>query len=237
MIKFSFNTKKIIPILCIIFAVLFVLNLATVIQEMYFVESTKDGILHFFHYAFNFNTEKNAPTYFSVILLFLSSQTFLIIAIFTPANTSAYIKYYWWQMSLIFLLLSMDEMVRLHENLEYITRRFLDVEIDGFFAFAWVVPMIGILVVFGLYSIKFLMYIPKYLSKGCIIAGILYVTGAVGFEMITAKLYSANNNVENAYYYMAMCTEESLEMIGIIVLLYFNLKYIEELSTNDTPQK
>jgi len=236
MIKFPLNTKKVITVLCIAFAVLFILNLVTVIQDMYFVESTKDGISHYFYYAFNFNIEKNVPTYFSVLLLLLAAQSFFVITLFTPINTSLYIKYYWWQMSLIFLLLSLDEMTQIHENLEYITRHYIAVDIDGFFAFAWVIPMIGLLIMFGLYSIKFLMYIPKYLSKGYIIAGFLYVLGAVGFEMITAKIFSVTNNEENFYYYMAMSVEESLEMIGVIVLLYFNLKYIEELSTNNNGQ-
>lgn len=231
MIIFSINTKKIILILSIIFFILFILNWAVIIQFMNLGES-KTGFAHYFYSAFNFEEEKNIPTYFSVILLFLASQTFLIIRLLDKFQVSSYVKHYWSQMSFLFLILSIDEMVRLHERMGYITRNFLPVEATGFFRYAWVVPMMGLLIVFGLYSIKFLINIPKQLRNGYILSGFLYVLGAIGLEMVSAKI--ATLDLENIYYYLAMSTEESLEMIGIITLLYFNFNYINELSTNKT---
>ncbi len=232
MIKFPLNTKKVITVLCIVFAVLFALNLATMIQGMFFIETIKKGAGHYFYTAFHFNVERNIPTYFSSILLFLSSQTFFFINLLVPAQTSSYIKYYWLQMSLIFLLLSMDEIIQLHERMTYLTVNYTSIEVDGFLWSGWIVPMFVLLVILGLYSIKFLMYVPKYLSKGYIISGSMYVIGAIGMQMIGGKIFSITNNEQELYYYIAITFEESLEMTGIITLLYFNLKYIEELNTS-----
>lgn len=227
MISFTLNTQKVVFILCLIFLVLFVMNLVTVVQAIN-SEVALTGVANYFYKAFHFEEEKNIPTYFSVILLFLAAQTFFVIRLLHQSQPIAYVKHYWTQMSLIFLLLSIDEMVRLHERMGYITRNFLPVEATGFFRYAWVVPMMGILFVFGLYSIKFLMNIPKQLRNGYIVSGGMYVLGAVGMEMVSAKLATISD-LEKIYYFLAMSIEESLEMTGIILLLYFNLNYINEL--------
>jgi hypothetical protein len=212
------------------------MNLVAIIQYVSSGE-VEHGFSYYFYNAFNFEAEKNLPTYFSVILLFSSSITFLIIRLLVSSNIPFYIKSYWSQMSFIFLVLSIDEMVRLHERMGYITRNYIPIEATGFFRYAWVVPMIGLLIVFGLYSIKFLMYIPKNLSKGYIIAGFLYVLGALGFEMVSAKISTLPMyDAKDLHYYLAMSTEESLEMVSIIILLYFNLEYMKELSASNNPQ-
>ncbi|TAH19680.1 MAG: hypothetical protein EAZ08_08260 [Cytophagales bacterium] len=236
MIILTINIKRVIFILCSVFAILFVMNWATVMQSMS-SDTELTGAVMYFYKAFNFQEEKNIPTYFSVILLFLSSQTFLIIRLLDKFQVSSYVKHYWTQMSLIFLLLSIDEMVRLHERLGYVARYLYFVRVDsaGLFKFGWVVwvvPMSMLLVIFGLYSIKFLMRIPNHLRIGYIVSGGLYVLGAIGFETISAQ-FSTLNEAEQLYYYLSMTAEESLEMIGIITLLYFNFGYINELSIGD----
>lgn len=229
MIPLSINTKKIIYILSIIFFILFILNLATIIQFKLSGQS-REEFSHFFFNMFNFEKEKTVPTYFSVVILFLASQTFLIIRLLI-GNTaiSSYIKHYWTQMSAIFILLSMDEVLMLHERLSNFTKTFIPVERTGFFKYSWVVPMIGLLLVFGLYSIKFLMSIPPKLRNGYIIAGSMFVFGAVGLEMLSGKIDTLNMGRDSLLYLFVMTIEESLEMTGIILLLYFNLNYINEL--------
>lgn len=234
MVTFLINIKRLIFILCAIFIFLLFAN---ILANILFVNADKplNGFIFYFYKTFDFDDEKNIPTYFSVILLFLASQTFFIIRQKLIHTTiSSYMKYYWLQMAFIFLLLSIDELIRIHERLEYISIYFISSEMTGFFKFVWVIPMIGLLCCFGLYSIKFLMNIHKSLRNGYIISGFIYVFGALGMEMLSAKLHIEGQ--EGFGYYVTMTIEESLEMIGIIVLLYFNLGYINELSTETVRQ-
>ncbi len=59
------------------------------------------------------------------------------------------------------------------------------------------------------------------------IAAILYIGGAIGFEMIQGR-YSELHGEDNLMYNMIAAVEESLEFAGVIVFIYALLKYIAD---------
>ena len=60
-----------------------------------------------------------------------------------------------------------------------------------------------------------------------ILAAILYVGGALGFEMITAGWFELYDD-ENIPYILLVTAEEALEISGMLVFVYARLRYIRD---------
>ncbi len=86
---------------------------------------------------FNLNSEENIPALFSTLLLLFSSILLALIA-FAVKKSSAPHFYYWLGLSLIFLFLSMDESLSIHEGSTRPLRKALDT--SGPLFYAWVIP-------------------------------------------------------------------------------------------------
>ncbi len=88
-------------------------------------------------------------------------------------------------LSFTFLYLSLDELISIHEQLTMPLRAGLD--LHGVFFLSWVIPAIIVVAVFTLIYIKFLWRLPVQTRWLFIVAGIIYVGGAVGIEMLDGK--------------------------------------------------
>lgn len=109
--------------------------------------------------AFNFNTEYNFPTWFSVIILFLSAALFFFIGRHEHEK-QAKRRIYWWLLCGAFIFLGLDEVTRMHERLQVYTNNFLVSEgesqaFDGFLTYSWFVPYIVLLAFGGLFLFAF----------------------------------------------------------------------------------
>ena len=179
----------------------------------------------------DFDNEVNFPTYFNSILLFLSAQTFLLIAFRSP-HFKFYYESYWYILSFVFLFLSIDEFVGIHEWFGRWARQ-LGVNGTGFLKFTWIVPYGGMVLLFGIYSVKFLLTLEKSFLRGYLICGALYLLAVIGIESISGILFEQNNNstsFEFIFYYVTI--EESLEMLSLILLLNYNLKFLMALKAS-----
>jgi len=58
----------------------------------------------------------------------------------------------------------------------------------------------------------------------------VYLSGAVGFEMIGGAIYEASNGQGGAAYALAYTVEETLEMVGLVMLTYTLLSWIADTS-------
>ena len=171
---------------------------------------------------FNVNLEQNIPSVYSALaLLFCSILLFIIAHAKKVAGEPWHIQ--WRALSILFLYLSSDEFMSLHEKLLYPVRNAL--KIDGIFHFAWVIPG-GIFVVICLLAFfRFLFALPPKTRSLFILAGTIFVSGALGMEMVGgyhASLYGEKNFT----YVVLVAIEEFLEMLGIIIFIYALLLYI-----------
>jgi hypothetical protein len=169
--------------------------------------------------------EDNIPAWFSSSVLILCS---VLLAVITSAAKKAYERYvlHWATMSIIFVVLSMDEAAYAHERFNEPLRSFLDT--GGILYFAWVIPGGALVIVFVLAYLRFLLSLPTETRRLFVAAGALYVSGAVGLEMLgglQADLYDESNLT-----YAALVTaEEFLEMTGAILFLYALMRYTGHL--------
>ncbi|WP_422080557.1 hypothetical protein [Ulvibacterium sp.] len=126
---------------------------------------------------------------------------------------------------MLFLFLTIDEMVSFHESLILPFRSLFDIS-SGFLFFAWVIPYgIGVFV-FGLVYLRFLMDLPKKTRFLFILSGSLFVSGAIGMELIGANEFA---KAGYSFSFSLITTlEESMEMIGIAFFIYALAQYIYE---------
>lgn len=125
--------------------------------------------------------------------------------------------------------MSTDEISSIHEILNNPVRNSL--HLSGVFYWAWIIP--GLIFVFSLLLLfrKFLTFIGHRFRKLFILSGAIYLSGAVGLEMIGGWIYS--HDLGDSYLYVIeVVIEESLEMIGLLVFIYSLSDYLKSISND-----
>lgn len=168
-------------------------------------------------YRFNVNGENTVPAYFSSLLL-------LAVAVLTAilAKEQGRERFFWLGLALLFAALSIDEASSFHELLIVPVRHHLGV--GGWLHFAWVVPAFGLLAVFAVVYLRFWGRLPARTRVLFALAGVLYVGGAVGLEIVGG--YFASQGGEGTWPFILSATiEEGSEMAGVIVFVYALLDF------------
>lgn len=223
--KISIPPKKVSVILCII--VLF-LTIASVTGQYYKMFVGADPFILKIVDKLDLDLESNnLPTWYQSSTLLLCSFLLLIIALIRREVKDKYSRF-WGMMALGFLYLSMDEAVAIHEQITVPLRHALDAH--GIFFFSWVIPIIILIPIALAISFKFLKDLPSWLFIMFVVAGVIYLSGALGMEMIGASYYEKNiepfGNTINFTYCLLTTFEEVLEMSGMIVFIYALTTYL-----------
>ena len=216
----SINSRKIARTLAFIAVALVVFSVSVSAYEV--ISGTE--ILN----KLDVDWEGSLPSYFSSLLLIGSSVLLGIIAFHKKANRDDY-SLHWLGLSIIFFLLSIDETVAIHEGFVYPLQDLLGA--SGFFYYAWVIPGIICVGIFGLAYWRFVMHLPPKARKLFILAGMIFLSGAIGMELIGGK-WADTIGIENLVYVLIVTVEESLEMTGIVVFIYALLQYLKTLLPN-----
>lgn len=171
----------------------------------------------------NFNREVNFPSLFSAGILFISSILLAIIGVSSKDSNRPYFG--WYGLSVVFYFLAIDEAISIHEMFNKFARD--NFGIGGVFYYGWIIPYgIALMVLLGVY-IPFLKMLPMDIALLFIVSGLIFVIGAVGFEMLGGRykdLYSEETNMYVVYFTI----EEFLEMTGISLFIYSLLTYISD---------
>ncbi|MEP4767720.1 MAG: hypothetical protein ABJY83_07415 [Roseibium sp.] len=189
--------------------------LAGVVREIFvFNVGTETVLQDLRHFALD--AERNLGAWYSSLLLMLSAFLLYFCGGLSRARRLRG-SYNWYLLAVIFVFLSVDETVGFHETLIDPLRSAFDAK--GIFHFAWVIP--GMLAVFvaGLYFIPFLLRLPRRLALGMFVAGLVYVGGALGLELV-GGLIASDHGMQATNYIMVAIVEESLEMIGLTIFLW-----------------
>ena len=179
---------------------------------------TGDGFLYGLVPLFSLGSDRNLPTFYSAFAIVFCS--FLLTLIGFASRKDKHINcLYWFALALIFLFLAIDEMLMLHERAIEPIRAALDA--SGAFYYAWVIPYgVGVLAFCAVY-LRFLLRLPRRSAILFVVAGAMFVTGAIGMEMLGGWYFSADPSHDHDVIYILIQTvEELLEMTGIIVFIY-----------------
>lgn len=171
---------------------------------------------------FHMGREANIPAWFSTILLMAAALLLATIAL--AKHTEAKENYiYWGVLSLTFLYLSMDEAAVIHEEIgDIIAQRFP----SSLFASGWFVAGGIVVLVFAIFYLRFLLALPLRTKVLFLVAGLLFVGGAIGVEFLATPY--ENDRPADFGFAILVVIEEVLEMSGIIVFLYALSGYLGE---------
>jgi hypothetical protein len=177
------------------------------------------GIDSLFGYL-NVDSEGNLPTWFATALLLAAAALLMVIAYTPVANRPR--RWYWILMSIVFLLLSIDEATRLHETLGESLRDAWNT--DGLLRFAWVVPYGVAGIVLLVVLVPFLLALPDRTRNLFLLAGFIYVLGAAGLNAVNGALLSGDpaKGVVGVVGHF----EEVLEMFGVSLMIYALLDHV-----------
>ncbi len=207
LISFSVVAGSLIAMHCLVQAVRF---------------STGNERLYGLVYAFSLGADGNFPTYYSSLALLFCSLLLLFIAVARQDGRNIHTGY-WFGLAAIFLFLSIDEMLMIHERLIEPMNALLN--ISGALQYAWVIPYGFGVLVFGVIYLRFLSQLPARTAIFFALAGTIFVSGAIGLEMAGGWSQELHGTASITYV-LIQSFEEIFEIVGVIIFIYALSDYI-----------
>lgn len=175
--------------------------------------------------ALDLRVEGNIPTFFSGLLLFGCGIAAANIAGARQRQGIRGWRRHWQALALIFAALAVDEAAGLHELMNAPLRDAFAT--TGVLYFPWV-AIYGVLVlVFAAAYWRFLLAFEPWYRYRIAASGVLFVSGALGIEMVQGLYYSALG--PDPTYLLIWLTGEILELVGALLFGYTLLKYLVTL--------
>ena len=162
---------------------------------------------------FDVDEEESIPTWFSSMLLLITSITLFLVAILCKQNKDKNANY-WLGLGAGFAFMSVDEIAGFHETLNTVTQ------------VSWAVPGLVVALVVGGMYLKFLTALPSATAIRFMMSGAIFVGGAVGVELATEP-YLYNDALDTMAYNLWTPVEEGMEMGGVILFLSSIFDYMK----------
>ncbi len=175
---------------------------------------------------FSVDLELNVPTFFSMLMMLFAGVLLSLISVIKRKQKTTYV-FHWAILSGGFLFMAFDEIVAAHERIVEPMRAILGGENLGIFYYAWVVPGIALILFLACVFMRFWWNLPPKTRLNFAIAAALFLSGAIGVEMIGGQ-YAETNGKENLTYIIITTFEETLEMVSLIVFIRGLFDYITE---------
>jgi hypothetical protein len=182
------------------------------------------GAKHYIEF-FGVSGEGKLPTFYSGVTMLAAAALLGLIAMRGPARGA--FRAHWTALGVIFTLMAMDEMVQIHELSTRITRDFFGIT-GGPLYHAWVIPAMVFLVFMAVAYGRFLWKLPRRSSVLFVVAGFVYVGGALGMEMVDSAYLAAYGH--DLGYGVLATLEEVGEMAGMVIFIYALMDHLERLA-------
>tara|TARA_B110000211_G_scaffold66746_1_gene77081 strand:+ start:273 stop:926 length:654 start_codon:yes stop_codon:yes gene_type:complete len=155
---------------------------------------------------FELDEENNLPTWFSSFIL-LNVAFFVYVSSNRPNLQK---KAHWRFTAFGFLILAIDEVAGMHETFNS------SIEIN------WAIPGAILVLFVAAAYVPFLLSLRGRLALLFVLAGAMFVSGAIVTELLSEDMES-----DSWGYAVAVALEEGLEMFGVLLFLWLNLKELE----------
>lgn len=224
----NLDPRRVIRMLIWIVAVLVT---AHVVGQVFMLTCGYDHDLAYVRSKFDLDGEQNIPALYSSVALLVCA--FLLTAITCIKNKRREpFVFQWGFLALVFLAMSIDESIAFHENFHEPMVSMLN--LSGLLYAGWVVPVGILMIIVLLVCSKMLVALPPRTRRLFIIAGVIYVSGAMLMEMVGASYLEtiggteASNEERGITWSLCVTAEEILEMAGIVVFIHALMSYITE---------
>jgi len=174
---------------------------------------------------FSLDMEANLPTSFSFVILLFSSFLFYLISKM-PKEQKNRNRPYWLGLSFVFAFLAFDESSKIHEAIGNLTEIFVHTT-NGYLSYQWVISYSILTIILGFFYIRFFWRMERKIFFNFMAAAILYLSGALGFELLGANEASLHGP-DTILYTVYSTIEESLEIFGVIFLIKILLHLLND---------
>ena len=210
--------RNIVILLSTITILLLVAHLITIAMP-YIFEGFEHGLVRLLFSLFFLDGEGNLPAIFSTWLFLINAVIFLIV--WKAAGSAGDSQKIWLFLSSIFVFLALDESISIHERLINPLRQALDA--TGIFYYTWIIPYgIGV-VLLSIFVIPVFWRMQKRFRFWFGLSAATYLFATIGLEMISGKYLVMMNEQKDIVWIFMVTLEESLEMAGLIILVYAQL--------------
>lgn len=172
---------------------------------------------------FTLDSEGSVPAWYSSILLLTASALLAVVATVAFNQRDRWWKH-WTALASLFCLLSLDEAASFHESLILPLQTHFGA--SGFFFFAWVIPGIFFVGTVGMAFLRFLINLDPQTRNRFILAGGLFVGGALGMEFVGGAFMDGFGE-QHILYILSAAIEETLEIHGVTLFIIAILKHLE----------
>ena len=207
---YSIRPERVALMFLVVLAVLIVVHILAMQANYNDALGLKEKFgFHYWQLAFfDLDEEESFGTWFNSGLLLLAAILLIQQARILKASGDPWHK--WWLiMGIGFCVLSMDEIAGMHEFMNSMMEET-----------PWTVVGFPIVALFTLAYLPFLWHYRGRTARLFVLAGAIYVGGAVGVEHFT------DSEVNSLHYNMWTALEEGMEMLGVIVLVYTILDHM-----------
>ena len=186
-----------------------------------FIPMNEPPLWGFFRF-FNMDIEGNLPTYISALNLFFAAGLcgFIFCHEFMLKKRSSW---HWLGMGALLLFISFDEAAGIHDSIIDPLSIYWMGRGEGIMYYRWYLFFMPVVAIVGLLYIPFLKRLPLLFSSRFFLAGAVFLSGAVGMEMVGATLKSQGRSIG-----ISVLFEETLEMLAVVILIHTLLLYISK---------
>jgi hypothetical protein len=175
--------------------------------------------------VFGMDGELNAPTWYSAsALLFCAGLAGLIAALQRRPTRGAAGPWHWALLAATLAFLSLDEAALLHEELSKPLTRSFDLDEARWAYWAWLGPYLAATVLFVGVFARFLWRLPAHTRRPLLAGGAVFLGGAAGLELVGRDMWDEGD--VSTPYLMLVGVEEILEMLGVALLAYALLTFL-----------
>jgi len=160
--------------------------------------------------------EGNLPSLYSTWLFLINAILFLMVRKAAGLNGDS--QKIWLVLSIVFVFLALDESISIHERLIDPLRQAWHA--TGVFYYAWIIPYgigVGLLAII---AIPVFWRMQKRIRFYFGLSAVVYLFAVIGLEMISGQYLVMMNEKKDIVWILMVTLEESLEMVGLIILVY-----------------
>ena len=195
------------PILAGVMAVIVAAGVAVEVLRPVYHLKTQSGLVPLLSLSY----EQNLPTFYSAALLLACSLLLALVALGAKRNAERFVAG-WWVLSAGFLYIAVDEVLSFHEEASKL------LALGGVLHFSWVVPAAILVLLIGAAYVPFLRHLPRSMCIRFLVAGAIYVGGAVVMEL-PLGYWTVHHGTDNLGYGLIDAAEEAMEMLGLNLFL------------------
>lgn len=192
---------------------------------MYVAGNAPPGPIREVARVFHIDREGNLPALVQSMTLLACGALLALVALAVRQAREIGARH-WAILSAIFVYLAIDEGAGIHELSGTFVNRFI--EPQGLLRFSWVVVAFVALAMFGVTFARFTFRLPPETRRRFIVAGLLYVGGAVGVEMLAGLYIDMTRAWRSPIYYALATFEESLEAAGMSFMVVALLAHLRD---------